>query len=84
MKKKDEKRSTKFEPTDDSDVINKAYLDEKLLKPDDHISFIGKDYNEFKLQHNKQSVENLLFQRAVKTTILILYDKGFFDNVRPY
>ena len=28
--KKDEKISTNFEPTDNSDVINKAYLDEKL------------------------------------------------------
>ena len=30
--KKDEKLTTKFEPTDDLDVINKGYLDEKLLK----------------------------------------------------
>ena len=27
--KKDEKISTSFKPTDESDVINKAYLDEK-------------------------------------------------------
>ena len=27
--KKDEKLTTDFEPTDNSDVINKAYLDEK-------------------------------------------------------
>ena len=33
--KKDEKL-TNFEPVDDSDVINKAYLDEKLLKIDGH------------------------------------------------
>ena len=30
--KKYEKITTIFEPTDDSDVINKAYLDEKLKK----------------------------------------------------
>ena len=30
--KKDEKITTNFEPTDDSDVINKSYLDEKLKK----------------------------------------------------
>ena len=30
--KKDEKVTTNFEPTDDSDVINKAYLDEKIVK----------------------------------------------------
>ena len=29
---KDEKLTTDFEPTDNSDVINKAYLDEKLSK----------------------------------------------------
>ena len=28
--KKDEKLTTDFEPTDNSDVINKTYLDEKL------------------------------------------------------
>ena len=39
-----------------------------------------KDFNEFKLQYNKQNVEEILVQRAVKTTIQILYDKGSFDN----
>ena len=78
--KKDEKLTTNFEPTDDSDVINKAYLDEKLKKIDGHISYLEKDYNEFKIQYNKQSVEDILIQRAVKTTIQILYDKGLFDN----
>ena len=33
--KKDEKITTNFEPVDDSDVINKGYLDEKLLKKTD-------------------------------------------------
>ena len=69
--KKDEKITTNFEPTDDSDVINKAYLDEKLKKIDGHISYLEKDYNEFKIQYNKQSVEDILIQRAVKTTIQI-------------
>ena len=78
--KKDEKLTTSFEPVDDLDVINKAYLDEKLLKIDGHLSKLEKDFNEFKLQYNKQSVEEILVQRAVKTTIQILYDKGLFDN----
>ena len=77
--KKDEK-ITNFEPTDNTDVINKAYLDEKLSKIEDQISFFQKDYNEFKLEYNKQSVEDILIQRAVKTTIQVLYDKGLFDN----
>ena len=78
--KKDEKITTNFKAVDDSDVINKAYLDEKLKKIDGHINYIEKDYNEFKLQYDKQAVEDILIQRAVKTTIQILYDKGLFDN----
>ena len=78
--KKDEKITTKFEPIDNEDVINKGYLDSKLLKIDGHLSKLKKDCNEFKKQYNKQSVEEILFQRAVKTTIQILYDKGLFDN----
>ena len=78
--KRDEKLTTNFESTDDSDVINKCYLDEKLLKINGHLSFLEKDYNEFKLEHNKQSIEEILVLRAVKTTIQILYDKGLFDN----
>ena len=78
--KKDEKITTNFEPIDNSDVINKGYLDEKLLKIDGHLSKLEKDYNEFILQYNKQNVEDILIQRAVKTTIQILYDRGLFDK----
>ena len=74
--RKDETLTTNFEPTDNSDVINKAYLDEKLKKIDGQISYIEKDYNEFKFQYNKQNVEDILIQRDVKTTIQRLYDKG--------
>ena len=78
--KKDEKITTNFEPVDNEDVINKGYLDSKLLKIDGHLSKLEKDFNEFKLQYDKQSVEEILIQRAVKTTTQILYDKGLFDN----
>ena len=78
--KKDEKITTNFEPVNNEDVINKRYLDSKLLKIDGHLSKLEKDYNEFKLQYIKQNVEEILIQRAVKTTIQILYDKGLFDN----
>ena len=78
--KKDEKISTNFEPNDNTDVINKGYLDSKLLKIDGHLPKLEKDFNEFNLQYNKQNVEEILVQRAVKTTIQILYDKGLFDN----
>ena len=78
--KKDEKLTTNFEPVDNEDVINKGYLDEKMMKINGHISKLEKDYNEFKLQYNKQAVLDVLIQRAVKTTIQILNDKGLFDN----
>ena len=78
--KKDEKLTTNFEPIDNSDVINKGYLDSKLLKINGHLSKLEKDYNDFKQQYNKQNVEEILVQRAIRTTIQILYDKGFFDN----
>ena len=80
--KKDEKITTDFEAIDDKDVINKGYLDEKLLKIDGHLSKLEKHYNEFNLQYNKQNVEDILIRRAVKTTIQILYDKGLFDEFR--
>ena len=78
--KKDEKITTNFKAVNDEDVINKSFSDEKLKKIDANISYKEKDYNEIKKQYNKQSVEEILVQRAVKTTIQILYDKGLFDN----
>ena len=78
--KKDEKITTNFEAVDNEDVINKRYLDSRLLKIYGHLSNLEKHYNEFKLQYDKQNVEDILVQRAVKTTIQILYDKGLFDN----
>ena len=50
-----------------------------MIKIVGHLSKLEKDYNEFKLQNNKQNVEDILIQRAVKTTIQILY-KGLFDK----
>ena len=72
--KKDERITTNFEAVDDKDVMHKGYLNEKLLKTNGYSSKLIKDYNEFKLQHNKQNVEGIFVQRGVKTTIQILYD----------
>ena len=44
------------------------------------LSFLEKKYNEFKLQYNKQSVEDISIRRVLKTTTQILYDKGLFDK----
>ena len=76
---KKDKKTTLFEPTDDSDVINKVFLD-KTSKVDGHFPLLEKDYNEFELNYDKQSVEDFLIERAVKATIRILYDKGILDS----
>ena len=47
--KKNEKITTNSEPTDDSDVIDKAYLHENLSERDGHLSLLEKDYNEYKI-----------------------------------
>ena len=51
-----------------------------MLKIDGHLSKLEKNFNEFKVQYDKQNVEDILSQRVVKTTIQILYDRGLFDT----
>ena len=70
--RKDQKITTNFESVNDEYAINKAYLDENLLKTIVHISVLEKNSNEFKILTNKQSIEEVLVQRAVKMTIQIL------------
>ena len=41
--KKDEKLTTNFEPSNNENVMNKAYLDEKLPIINGHLSFLQKD-----------------------------------------
>ena len=66
--KQDEKKTTNFEALNDEDVMNKGYLDEKLKK-DGHLSILEKDYNEFNIQNNKQSVEDILSQISTANTL---------------
>ena len=54
--KKDERVTANSKPSNDKDVINKAYLDEKLSNIEGHWSLLKKDYNEIKLLTNKQSM----------------------------
>ena len=49
------------------------------MKIDGLLSKLEKDYKEFKLQYNKQIVEDILIQRDLKKTIQILYAKRLFD-----
>ena len=46
---KEEKITTDFEPINDEDVINKTYLDEKILNINGHLSIFEKDYNDYKI-----------------------------------
>ena len=78
--KKDEKIPTNVEPVDDEDVTKRSFPDKKISKTDGNLSLLEKDYNEFKLQYNKQSVERTLIEKAVKTTMQIHYDKKLFDS----
>ena len=72
--------TTNIDAVNDEDVINKAYLDEKLLKINGHLSILENIYNEFLLNYSKQSVKENLIQRDVKTTIQKLYDEGLFHK----
>ena len=70
--KKYDNIATNFGPPSDENVINKAYLDTEISKIEDHISYIEKAFNEYNLLSNKQSVEWVLRERAVKGTNRIL------------
>ena len=75
-----EKEQEFFEPSKIEHVINKAYVDDKILGINGHLSILAKkNYKEFNLQYNKQSVEKFLIQRAGKTTFQILLDEGLID-----
>ena len=74
------KLTTKAEASNPEYVINKPCLDNKLMKIDGHLSSLEKGYKEFKLLGDKQSIEEVLIQRAVKVTIQIRYDKELFGR----
>ena len=76
----DKKITTNFEPQKNEDFVNKAFLDTEISKLQALLSLIEKDYDEIKLLSNKQSVEAVLIDKAVKTTIQVLYDKVLFNN----
>ena len=57
-----------------------VFQTKKISKTDGNLSLLEKDYNEVKLQYNKQSVERTLIEKAVKTTMPIHYEKKLFDS----
>ena len=85
------KKTTNFEPPDDSDMINNAYLKTNLWKIEVPLSISWKEHNEYRLlndqdakhllsleKHDKQS-EEVLIDPVIKAIIQILHDKGLFD-----
>ena len=75
-----EKITTFCQFSSDEDVMNKAYLDEKLSNIEDHLSFLEKNYIEFKLKNDEQSVEEVPILRVLKTTMQMLHDNGLFGG----
>ena len=63
-----QKLTTYIEPCDDTDVVNKAYLDTKLSKIEGHFLLKEKEYHQFKFHNDKHS-EDVLIEKALKTTI---------------
>ena len=58
-----EKITTKFEAFNPEDVINKGFSDKNFSKIEGLISYIVKEYNEYKVLNNKQMAEEVLFQK---------------------
>ena len=77
---RDEKITTKLEAYNLQDAIDKTYWVGKIFETDSHISVLEKDYNKFILLSNKQSIEEFLIQRGVKTTKQLLWGKKLFDS----
>ena len=44
------------------------------------MSYTEKNYKDFNLRSDKQFEEEVLIQRAVKTTMQVLFDIGLFDQ----
>ena len=75
----DEKLTIIFEASNDEDVVSETYIDIELSKNEGLVSYIGKQYNEFKLRDDKKS-DDVSFGRAVKMTMEIFSRNGLFDN----
>ena len=60
--------TTRIEPSNDEDVVNKVFLDTEISKVEGHTMYIKKDYKQHKLHEDKDEV---LYEKALKTTIQI-------------
>ena len=79
--KNEKKKQTNFEHSKKTDVANKAYLDKNFSGVFEHQSCKERTFNHFKKHSNEKQPENEdLIEKAVETTLQLLYDKGLFDN----
>ena len=76
--KRDEKITTDFEPIITEDVLNKAYLDENLIKVNGDLSLLEKDYNEYKLQYNKDCGTEFVIKGKISIQLLATFSKTGF------
>ena len=76
---KDEKTNTKFEPVRDENVVTKSFPDIRLTEAKKRMSNTDKDYKETGLRSKKETEVEVLFGKAVKTTMKKLYDLGMFN-----
>ena len=63
-------------------MVYKVHLDAEISKVKGHVYYTEKEYIEFEDVERsiKQSDNETFFEKAVKTTIRILNDEGFFVN----
>ena len=79
--KKDEKLTTIFEPHENEDVVNNAYINTEIFKVEAHLSLIEKiilNLNCIALK--KQTNDEFLIGKAVKTTSQKLSSEELLDN----
>ena len=80
--KEDEKITTNFEPSNDKNVVNKAYLVIIFIQIRGHILFMEKNLINliFVNDKKKHTDDKFLIEKAVKATIQKPDDKRLFDN----
>ena len=72
-------KKTNFERVNNGDVYQSLIRRKVIKNRCSHIN-IWKNSFEFEIRSDKQSIEDVLIQGAVKTIIKLFFDKGLFDS----
>ena len=81
--KNNEKITTKVEPSNDEDVVSKAYLDTSLSKREGHLTKREIDYEEKKVHNDKdanQSNNEVKIEKTLKIAGKNYISKELFDE----